>query len=55
MALNPFLKKSVVVNPRTRQPINPVVRGSGSGLNPANQPKQPAVAIVNPLARSTGR
>lgn len=46
--LNPFVRKSVVVNPRTRAPIVPT---RGSGLNASNQPKQPAQAVVNPLAR----
>lgn len=46
--LNPFLKKNVVINPNTRAPIVP---HRGSGLNAANQPKQPARAVVNPLAR----
>lgn len=50
--LNPFLKKTVVVNPKTRAPL--VVK-HGSGLNASNQPKQAAVAVVNPLARSLSR
>lgn len=50
--LNPFLKKSIVVNPRTRAPIVPT---RGTGLNASTQPKQPARAVINPLARSVAR
>jgi hypothetical protein len=52
MSFNPFLKKTVVVNPRTRAPL---VAKVGSGLNASNQPKQASQAVVNPLARSIVR